>query len=234
MSEDEKKNKSTEVNEMVNASAPDYLVRQIKTSGIDSKYAEDDLRMPTSPLTREEFDEGKRLVDKCYQEKLQAAASGKKVPRLARREGNPFHEIYVYFQGLYEKKVQEKSMDSNTCVICGEALTDEKNKHTQYPYCLDCGRLMTCYGKLRGRDNASGYKHWNRVCVVCHLRPAHKNMRGMCRICYRLGERHNTHDPKDVIEIRRNRIKKSISTGTQISGQRGKNTMMKWVAKDWD
>ena len=195
----------------------------------------DDLRLPMSEMTYKEFLEARRILDKCTALKKKMIAEGTytSAHRLARIPGNPYYEIYSYLVGLKEAKVANGA-DPNRCVICGEDM--QRSEKSTYPYCQDCARILS-QGKLRGRNNTLGYLHWNKMCVVCHQRPADLNMRGMCRVCYRLGERHNTHDPKDVLEIRRARLKQTIQEGEPIvGGSASKSSLRKiiWNHKQWD
>ena len=207
-------------------------------TGIDEQLVKnrpaDDLRLPMSELTYEEYLKAKEILDKCtaLKEKMIAEGTYEAAHRLARIPGNPYYEIYCYLVGLKQEKI-ENGADPNVCVICGEDM--KRSAKSKYPYCQDCARILL-QGKLRGQDNTLGYLHWNKLCVVCHQRPADLNMRGMCRVCYRLGERHNTHDPKDVREIRRERLKKTIQEGEPIVKKAASAAVREitWTHKQWD
>lgn len=197
----------------------------------------DDLRLPMSELTYEEFLKTQEILAKCtaLKEKMIADGTFESAHRLARIPSNPYHEVYCYLVALKQEKV-ENGADPDTCVICGEYM--HRSAKSTYPYCQNCARILL-QGTLRGQNNTSGYLHWNKLCVVCHQRQADPNMRGMCRICYRLGERHNTHDPKDVREIRRNRLKKAIQEGEPIVKKPAEATAVvsreiTWTHKQWD
>lgn len=211
-----------------------YLVRRINDGGrlVEGRSA-DDRRLPVSPLTYEEFIEGEKILKECLEKKEQMLQDDpeQKVSRIARLPSNPFHEGYMYFLKLWEKKIAEGSMSPETCVICGEKM--DRNSGSEYPYCQDCGRLLM-QGKVRSRNNTLGYLHWNQICIVCHQRKAHLNMKGMCRVCYRLGERHNTRDPEEIRKIRRDQLKKLIQIGQQLPSGPTKDETFFWGHSNWE
>ena len=209
-----------------------YLVRKINDGGrLVEGRAADDKRLPMSPLTYEEFIEGEKILNECLKKKQEALKEEpqQKFSRVARLPGNPFHKGYTYFTELRKKKIEE-GMSPDICVICGENM--DRNSGSEYPYCQDCGRLLM-QGKLRSRNNTLGYLHWNQPCVVCHKRLADLNMKGMCRVCDRLGERHNTRDPDKIREIRRAQLKKLIQIGQQLPNGPTKDRPFYWGKSNW-
>lgn len=207
-----------------------YLIRKIDDGGrLVEDRATDDMRLPMSPLTYEEFKEGKKLLEECTRQKDELAkkSAEKSAPRYSRQPGHPYHPMFVHFSKLREIKLKE-GLGENECIICGEEMNREG-----YPYCAVCGRMLL-QNKLRGRDNTLGYLNWNRNCVVCHHRKADLNMKGMCRACYRLGERYGTHDPKDVRKLRRERLKRTIQKGELIPNGKSGGIGIGWESKKWD
>lgn len=211
-----------------------FLVRKIDSSGkLMESRSDDDLRLPISLLTYEEFIQGQKIISECSKKKEQMLKENPsiKFPRTARCKGNPYHDAFVYFTEIRKKKIEEGIASPNVCIICGEDMN--RTKDSAYPYCTDCARTMMNYGELRGRNNTSGYLHWNQLCVVCHRRQAHLYMKGMCRACYRLGERHNTRDPEKIRELRREQTKKQIYKGLAIPSGKSQSKPIFWGEAEW-
>lgn len=214
-----------------------YMVRNIDKDGrlVEGRKA-DDMRLPLSPLTYEEYIKCRDMITASFKKKEELLQEAKndasvKLVRLAQQPGNPFYDVFVYLSELRKKKI-ETGMDADTCVICGETM--HRSKKSEYPYCQACARTMMVTGEVRGRNNTLGYLHWQQPCVVCHKRLADLNMKGMCRVCYRLGERHHTRDPEEVRKIRREQLKKEIQEGKRIPSGNQHNSNFFWGKSNWD
>lgn len=166
-----------------------------------------DDRLPRSLLTLDEYNQCIALAEKCRERQ----DTSNKIKKLSiSNPEHPYHELFIYLSKIAEAL---KGTDyEHHCVICGDKLPTK----TFYPYCTSCGRLVY-RGLIRGKSCTRGYRNFGKICVVCGEKPA--MAAGMCRACYRVGDRHGTHDPEEIKQIRQTFCKpKRVSNGDGNTG----------------
>lgn len=171
----------------------------------------DDNRFPESYLTYENYKDLKALLEECYNA-CETNSQSKATCRIT-SSNHPLHPVYEYCVRLREQRLKE-GMPADKCLICGSDL--RRDNASKYPYCPTCGRFILQNHKIRDLTTIREATP-NRLCIVCHKRPAANNMNGMCRACYRIGDRMKNHSVEAIQEKRREREKADIQVGIEIS-----------------
>lgn len=160
-----------------------------------------DDRLPSSLLTLEEYYQSLAIAQECSLNKDKQNIRNLSISS----PEHPYYPLYKYFKTVAQKL--KGTEFEHHCVICGEELS----LYTHYPYCNACGRLAY-RGIIRGKSRTRGFRNVGRMCIVCNKRPAASA--GMCRACYRFGDRRGIHDPDKIRQIRQS-IKKTKSQEDQ-------------------
>lgn len=177
----------------------------------NNDHESDDYRFPESFLSYEDYKNLQALLQKCCEENKDKPhpTRGSKI----QDADHPLRRVYVRCVEL-RKAAMEVGMPDDKCLICGSDL--DRDKKSEYPYCPTCSRFILQNHKIRDRTTRRNINE-NKLCVVCHKRPAAKNMGGMCRACYRIGDRLGDHSVEAIRAKRRHRDKIDIQQGINIS-----------------
>lgn len=160
---------------------------------VDAALIREDDRLPGCLLTADEFHHYLEIAEACKK----SAANNNQRPQSAKlritNPVHPFHALYEYLEEISKKF--EGTEYEHHCLLCGKPLPENET----YPYCVSCGRSVY-KGQRKGCLSTRGYRNQGRPCVVCGRIPVMAG--GMCRACYRLGDRRGTHNPEDIKVIR--------------------------------
>lgn len=216
-----------EKRKVINREYDAFNIHKEGSIGFDADRKTDDYRMPTSLLSYDEFKELRELSEKCRKDYDGRIAKdpdyAKKKPRISNKD-SAFHPLFVYLRDKQESLAGTENEDR--CVICGCEYT-RGNPSLSNPCCPHCSRQLAG-GIVRGTDTTKGFHAYNKICIVCGLKPALPNTGGMCRGCYRAGDRLGTHDP-DVIRVARAKyLNGQIVNGIKPNEKYPHFAMKKW------